>query len=271
MQLVLPEPDDDGLFIPEVKPHSRQKHHFLRRYLHAVSTAMRDKFTVHYIDLFAGAGIERIEGNGLDWGSPLIAAQMPHRFARLHLCEDDPRKFNALQKRLRKFPQPMDSQLLNLDANQACLDIVNAIPQRRTLTLAFLDPYGLHLHFSTVRQLSSLKADLIIFFPDHLDALRNWSAYYLDQDSSNLDHFLGRDDWRQALSDAPKSQHAEILRKLYEQQLQTLGFNHFDYRRVSSVEGRPLYRLIFASGHERGLQIWRNVSKKGPGEQYGLF
>lgn len=60
----LPPPDDDGLIIPEVGEWSRDKHHFLRRYIHAFTTAMKDKgwSGLHYIDLFAGAGMERIKG-----------------------------------------------------------------------------------------------------------------------------------------------------------------------------------------------------------------
>lgn len=85
----LEPPEDDGLFIPEVGLWSAHKHHFLRRYIDAFTTTMRMKrwSGLHYVDLFAGAGIERLKDNGLDWGSPLIAAQAPHRFARLHLCE----------------------------------------------------------------------------------------------------------------------------------------------------------------------------------------
>ena len=61
-QFELPEPEDDGLFIPDVGPWSRDKHHFLRRYLHAFTEAMKAKnwHSLHYIDLFAGAGIERL-------------------------------------------------------------------------------------------------------------------------------------------------------------------------------------------------------------------
>ena len=86
----LPVPEDDGLLTPEVGDWSRDKHHFLWRYLNAFTTAMRNKAWagLHYIDLFAGAGIERLKGSGeLDWGSPLLAAQAKHPFAQLHLCE----------------------------------------------------------------------------------------------------------------------------------------------------------------------------------------
>jgi three-Cys-motif partner protein len=102
----LPSPVDDGLYTPEVGPWSVHKHHFLRRYVDAFTTAMTPKrwTGLHYVDLFASAGVERIKGTGkLDWGSPLIAAQAPHRFSQLHLCDEKRRAVNALTTRLERF------------------------------------------------------------------------------------------------------------------------------------------------------------------------
>ncbi len=45
-------------------------------------------------------------------------------------------------------------------------------------------------------------------------------------------------------------------------QLETLGYEHFDYERIYDMERRPLYRLIFCSRHELGAKIWRRVSRK---------
>jgi three-Cys-motif partner protein len=81
---------------------------------------------LHYIDLFAGAGIERLESSkNLDWGSPLIAAQAPHPFDKLHLCEIDERNYTALKARIDRI-RP-DSQTLHGDANQEIKEIVKDI------------------------------------------------------------------------------------------------------------------------------------------------
>jgi three-Cys-motif partner protein len=126
----LAPPDDDGLFIPEVGPWSANKHHFLRRYIDAFMVAMRQKrwHGLHYVDLFAGAGIERIKGDGLDWGSPLIAAQAPHRFNQLHLCEKNLKAIEALDQRISRFPQPKAPQVLRGDANTLISEIIREIP-----------------------------------------------------------------------------------------------------------------------------------------------
>lgn len=266
MKKHLPPPADDGLYISTVGQWSRDKHYYLKRYIDAFTTSMKGKWAgLHYIDLFANCGIERLKDSGtLDWGSPLIAAQTSHPFTRLHLCEKDSSKHEALAKRIGRMAP--GSQVLCGDANERVRDIVAEIPPR-TLSLAFLDPYGLHLEFETIRSLSDVRADLIIFFPDHLDALRNWEKYYLDNPDSNLDRCLGSGaNWRSILDNTPLPGMAEALRKLYVSQIKSLGYTEFEYRRISA-KGHPLYILILCSRHKRAAKLWRRISVKEPNGQ----
>ena len=221
---------------------------------------------LHYIDLFASAGIERLKDGSLEWGSALIAAQAPNPFSRLHLCEKDAKRFAALQARVQRFPQPNPAHMVHGDANVAVSEVVAAIPPN-TLSLAFLDPFGLHLNFETVRALSRRKVDLIIFFPDHLDALRNWEAVYHDNPNSNLDKFLGFADWRKTIEATAQSEWATALGKLYQDQIHTLGYTHFEEERISNSKGRFLYKLIFCTSSDAGIKIWRGVSLRKPGGQ----
>lgn len=59
----LPIPTEDDLSIPEVGIWSRDKHHFLWRYLSAFTNSMKKKGWkgLHFLDLFAGAGIEKLK------------------------------------------------------------------------------------------------------------------------------------------------------------------------------------------------------------------
>jgi len=265
----LPSPKDDGLYIPKrpVGEWSHDKHYFLMRYIDAFITSMKNKKWqgLHYIDLFAGAGIERLEtSQNLDWGSPMIAAKAPHPFDRLHLCEKSRRKHNALKSRIGEI-RP-DSQVFHGDANKKIHDIVKEIPQR-TLSLAFLDPYGLHLEFDTLKVLSDIRADLIIFFPDHLDALRNWGKSYLKNPKSNLDRCLGSGaDWRSILDRTSQSRLAEVLRGLYVENIKLLGYTEFEYERIK-MKGHPLYILIFCSRHPLAAKLWRGISGTKPDGQ----
>ncbi|MHC4111836.1 MAG: three-Cys-motif partner protein TcmP [Planctomycetota bacterium] len=265
----LPTPQDDDLCIPEVPEHSKYKHHFIRRYIDAFTTSMKDKrwSGLHYIDLFAGAGIERLRNSRkLDWGSPLIAAQAPYPFTKLHLCEKVTDLHYALEIRVKRFRS--DSQIIQGDANKKISQIVSDIP-KKSLSLSFLDPHGFHLEFQTLKTLASIRTDLIIFFPDRLDALRNWAAYYLDNPESNLDRYLGSGiDWRERMSKTPSDHRAEVLRDMYIRQIrEQLGYSEFDCERITTTRGNPLYFLIFCSRSPTATRLWRQIAEKKPDGQ----
>ncbi len=187
-----------------------------------------------------------------------------HPFNKLHFCEKNKKKFNALKHRIEKIRS--DSQILHGDANNKISEIVKEIPPS-SLSLAFLDPYGLHLDFETLGELSKIRADMIIFFPDHLDALRNWEHNYLDNTNSNLDRCLGEGaDWRLIINNTPRTRLAEVLREMYVDQIKSLGYEYFEYERIS-MKNHPLYVLIFCSRHEFAAKLWRGISGKKPDGQ----
>jgi len=263
----LKPPPDDGFHIPTVGEWSRDKHYFLMRYIDGFTNSMKNKnwSGLHYIDIFAGAGIERLEDSqDIGWGSPLIDAQAPNPFDRLHLCELNEQKYEALEKRIAKYTS--GCQVLHGDANDKIHEIVKNIPSR-SLSLAFLDPFGLHLDYDTLCVLNNIRADLIVFFPDHLDALRNWEYYYFNNPNSNLDRCLGPGaDWRSIMNDTLPENRAQTLRDLYVGQIKKLGYTNFEYERIS-IKSHPLYCLIFCSRHEIAAKIWRGISSKKPDGQ----
>jgi three-Cys-motif partner protein len=265
----LPKPEDDGLIIPEAGEWSRDKHHFLWRYIDAFTTSMRKKrwSGLHYIDLFAGAGIARLRKSGdLDWGSPLIAAQARFPFDGLHFSERNEENHGALRDRLSRLRPKSELSVLHGDANEAVHQIIKHIPNR-SLSLAFLDPYGLHLDYLTLKALAQRRSDLIIFFPDRLDADRNWRKYYWDNPDSNLDRVLGPGaDWRSELAQSPAHRRTERLLRLYQSQIANLGYSEFEWEPIPS-SGARLYWLIFCSHHETGSKIWRGTSQKKPDNQ----
>ncbi len=254
------QPVDDGQYIPSVGQWSSDKHYYLGRYIDAFTTSMREKWgALHYIDLFAGAGIERLEESKvLEWGSPMLAARTRFPFSQLHLCEKSRVKYKALATRMSQVGP--DSQILCGDANKRIDEIVQRVPAKGALSLAFLDPYGLHLEFETLRKLSDIRADLIIFFPDHIDALRNREMHYLQDPNSNLDRCLGAGaNWRDLLDVTPTERHAEALRNLYVDQIRSLGYSEFEYQRIN-MKGHPLYILIFCSRSNLAARLWRGIS-----------
>ena len=263
----LPPLKDDGLYIPIVGEQSRDKHFFLRKYVDIFTTSMKGKWKgLHYIDLFAGAGIEKLRrSHELAWGSPMIAVHAPKPFDKLHLCELDPQRREALEQRVRVI-RP-DTQILKGDANKEINRIASEIPQG-TLSLAFLDPYSLQVDFNTLEILQTKRADLIIYFPDRLDILRNWKHYYYGDPHSKLDRHLGLDsNWRSVLDNAPPNRRVECLRELYVRRLkEKLGYPHVEYERIPS-DGRPLYYLVFCSRSKLGEEFWRQICRTKPGGQ----
>jgi three-Cys-motif partner protein len=124
------QPVDDGQYILTVGQWSSDKHYYLSRYVDAFTKSMREKWGgLHYIDLFAGAGIERLrESKVLEWGSPMLAARTRFPFSQLHLCEKSRVKHKALTTRISQV-RP-DSQILHGDANECIDEIIREMRYR---------------------------------------------------------------------------------------------------------------------------------------------
>ena len=159
-------------------------------------------------------------------------------------------------------------------ANERIGDVCRQVP-RRALTVAFLDPTGLHLWFETVQRLSRCGAvDLLILYPDAIDILRNVDRYRTDP-NSNLDRFLGSgSNWREQLESlASDESHARrrLAAQIYKRQLQAkAGYNDFRDEVIWGPKG-PLYRLIYATKHPLGAKFWDESVSKQVGGARRLF
>ena len=225
----------------------------------------------HYIDLFASAGIARVRGSGeLVESSAVIAAGVPDSFTGLHLCEQNPRLAGALRQRLAQRGVADCSRLIVGNINHVIDDLISGVPQSGALSIAFADPFGLHLDFETVQKLADRRCDLIVLLADNMDALRNWATYYMDNPDSSLDRFMGEPGWRELLSQTPAERQAEALRTRYCEQLKTLGYAHFGSERVVNSSGRDIYTLLCASRNKLGLKFWREAAKVDEGGQQKL-
>jgi three-Cys-motif partner protein len=150
--------------------------------------------------------------------------------------------------------------------------VVAAIP-KGALTLAFIDPPGLDANFDTIRVLSTAgRVDLLILFADAVDAIRNEKRYRA-QTESRLDLVLGAgSNWRNRLDElvnADGTKKRRALAELYKEQLSNLGYIRFGEETMARGRG-PLYRLVYASKHDRGLDFWLKVTRKDAGGQRRL-
>jgi len=227
-----------------------------------------------YVDLFAGPGVCEIEGSGKRIpGSPLIAAYAPKPFERIIACELDPRLAAACAERLSRIGVSDRQKVIPGDCNEKVGEVAGEIP-RGALTLAFIDPTGLHARFEMVANLSAKgRVDLLVLFADAYDIVRNVELYRQDP-QSNLDQVLGpHSNWRSnwdALETRSSGKIRKMFAEIYRGQLRDhLGYKVFGEYTIKGPKG-ALYRLIYASKHERGLEFWEKITAKDKNRQKNL-
>lgn len=269
---------DDGLPVRgNAGTWTEEKLYFWHRYIEITTTSMVGKPSwpegLCYVDLFAGPGICALKNSGKRFpGSVLIAAHAAKSFRKIVAVEMDEAYANACRIRLSPFP---NATVLTGDCNAVIHQVTNHLVPG-ALTVAFVDPEALHVGFDTIQSLvSGRRVDLLILFPDAMDIARNVVEKYLPDPQSKLDRFLGegtnwRDAWRE-LGNVQGEKAREFFAKIYIRQLKTrLGYAAFDQKVMRSARG-PIYRLIYACKHERGLKFWNEVVKKDVGGQTSLF
>jgi three-Cys-motif partner protein len=269
---------DDRLPTRAVGEWSEEKLYFWHQYIGITTNSMIGKpqwaAGLVYVDLFSGPGICTIRETGRRIpGSALIAANAPKPFAKILLAELDPTLAAACEARLRASPAAERFKMFVGDSNDRIAEIVREIPDR-ALTLAFIDPPGLDDKFATISALSRAgQVDLLVLFADAYDIVRNVDRYE-EEFGSKLDRILGQtSNWReqwQALSNRSGANVRQLFAKIYCEQLRKLGYCQFGEKQIESRRG-PMYRLIYASKHAKGLEFWNKVLTRDRKGQGGLF
>ena len=208
-------------------------------------------------------------------GSAIIAAHAAKPFRKIIVCEQNRRSAKACRARLEATPAADRCEVLVGDCNALVHEVVQKIPQQ-ALTLAFVDPKGLGAQFKTIEFLANhSRVDFVVLFADALDIRRNAEHVYRSDPNSNLDQFLGPDsNWRMELDKLENPNditRRKLFADIYKRQLQRLlGYRYFG-EKVMKCDGKPLYRLIYASNDELGLKFWKEALKEDSCGQRGLF
>lgn len=249
----------DGLPLRCVGGWSKAKHYYLRRYIYAFTTGMRLKWhgQLYYIDLFTGPGKCRVRETEEEIdGSPLLALNGPFPFAGYFFVEIDREILDILSERCKSHRLYKRIHFLEGDCNEKIDEIISQIPLR-SLSLAFVDPTGLHFKFSTLQKLATRKVDLIVTFPEGMAINRNIKKF-LEEESCPLDEVMGDRGWRQFKT-------GKGILKDYRKKLQSLGYEEVklgDEIVIRSITKKlPLYCLLFASKHLLGYEFWKNIGK----------
>jgi len=154
--------------------------------------------------------------------------------------------------------------LIEGDCNSALDQILAAVPPNY-LTVAFIDPTGLHIHFNTIRRLvHSRKVDLLMTIQFGMGIRMNLPQY-INAEKEVLTAFLGNSDWRDD-TEAGGSM-SQICRRIldrYMTQLQRLGYQTFKEDEISvrtDQNNLLLYSIVLASRNKLAEHYWREVTK----------
>lgn len=263
---------DDGLPIPEVGAWAEAKYRLVSLYDKLFSTGMKNRWNERiYIDLYAGAGYNRIRGTDrIILGSPILALQVPDPFDKYIFCETAPENIRALEQRAKRISGQIPLAFIPGDCNENVATICSEIPKaskgHTVLSLCFIDPFDLGLQFRTITKLSDRYIDFLVLLALHMDANRA-ASYYISGESRKVDEMLGDAEWR------PRWREAELqaitfpkfLASAFSSRMETLGYigqPFYSMRAIRSDEKNlPLYHLALFSRSSTAYDFWQQVLK----------
>lgn len=279
-----------------VGPWAKQKLDALQAYLNAYMNVMKNqRFDLVYVDAFAGTGVARVrraeaqddtfdsllddedarEADEFIMGSPLRALGLSRQFKHYFFIDRDPRRIAMLEKLKGTYPG-VDIRPKEGDANEAVQEIAAHFGRWNLRGVAFLDPYGAHLHWATLEALAATKKfDVIINFPLDMaiNRLLKRAGDLPITWRQQLDLCFGGQEWHPAVYEVTdglfgekvvkREDARERLLDLYVDKLRS-AFGHVaGPSLVRNTRGAPLYHLIWASSHARGQPIAKHILKFG--------
>lgn len=141
----------------------------LKKYLNFYTTVLKNtKFKTYYFDAFAGSGDCHIKDKNGDLqkieGSATIAVtKLKNEFQFIHLIEKN-------EEYVKELSNLVGSKSIvrvhNNDANIKMQNLIDSINWKESRGVAFLDPYGLQLEWTTLEKIAKTKAiDVWYLFP----------------------------------------------------------------------------------------------------------
>jgi len=265
----------DGMTRGIVGAWSVDKHQRLRRYVYA-SHGARRKFCNDYgketsfVDLFCGPGKARIKDSTLIDGSAITAARTAASctpYSRYVIGDLNQDLVSACASRLRAVDVPEVEELVGT-AEETAVKTVSKL-QKSGLHFAFVDPFSADLPFSIIETLGELhRMDQLIHF-SIMDLCRNLNAM---KEDGRLDDLAPG--WTSAVKKTMSidTQRMAVFRHwkgLLEKRLKyTVSDKIVKVRGPNKAE---IYWLVFASRHDLGGKLWKEVADLSPQPQHELF
>jgi three-Cys-motif partner protein len=280
------------------------------KYLAAYTTIFRGNprarfFTTIYIDAFAGTGTRAPRSRGgrsaplfadvesdpealqFKAGSAANALQATPGFDRFVFIDSDPRKAADLASLVEQYPDKRDRvTIAKKDGNEALLRLVRQTDWQRHRAVAFLDPYGMAVEWSTIQALADTQAvDLWLLFPlgQAVNRLLLRREIPTGAFAAALTRCFGTDAWREAFyqpsaqgelfGDAPgvdKIASFDSIAAFFRRRLESV-FAAVAPTSLPLVNSKnnPLFLLCFAAANARGaptaIRIANDILKSSGG------
>jgi len=285
---------------PVVGPWAKEKLGRLADYLPAFTTALKHQpFRRVFIDAFAGAGSAYLRSGAPDAeddlqgvllpedfgeqerqlldGSPQVALKTDPPFDVYAFIERDPERRRQLEQLKAEYGSTRDVRIYPGNCNDYFKEkLIAANPPvdwTRWRGVVFLDPYGMHVPWSTIEGLARTKAlEVIVNFPlgmaihrvlprdgEQLQIRRCMNNDLYFGDCGWFDQVYRVDEGLFTRRVVKRDDAGERLLDWYVGRLKrAFGYVSTPHE-VRSSKGKPLYHLIWAGPHRLGLKIAAHV------------
>lgn len=263
----------DGLSIRCVGEWAQEKIHYLVSYFNIFTIAMKKKWggNIFYVEICSGPGrcINRSSGTEFNGTSLCIVQNPAFQFLKKALFFDyNSYVVETLDRRLKSRSITTASAYVGDYNNPLQIrDQIMSETQGKGLFLIFIDPTDCSVPFELIRCLKEgiPNIDFIINFPIGTDFNRNIGKAISSPEThkkviEKYRSFLGYDDFFHdpRLIKADNMARRNIFREYYESSFMQIGYKHFNSKSIKNY-----YDLMFASSHEKGIELWEKVNKTG--------
>jgi len=210
-------------------------------------------------------------------GSPRVALDIRNPFTRYIFVDRHPERISELNALKFEYEDKRDVTIQQSDANAALRDWLAApIDWRAHRAVVFLDPFGMHVPWTTIEALAATKSiEVLINFPFGMaiNRLLTRSGTIDATWQASLDEFFGAGDWRIIAYEETRDLFGLRQNKVDDAEHRILRWysdrlqNVFGYvstaRLIRNTRGNPLYYLIWAGPNAAGLKGAEYILSKG--------
>lgn len=273
----------DGLRARDSGEWGEEKLDFISTFGPPALKATAAKRSRHYIDLFAGPGINRVRGRTLEFdGSPLRALELAApgdpgtAFTDAVFVNRDRRDHEALEQRVAFRAADGRSRIsvhrvrcIRGDANKVVGDVMRSV-HKRAYAFVFADMEAPRQFPWTsviaLREQGHTSVDLYMLFPLDMALKRLLSSNpkTVEQSASVLTSFYGTEDWRPLLRyrEGSGAELGLAAQRLYLDRLRTLWSHAVEVCDVRRGANHRLYKMLYASNNTGGEDIARWAARR---------